>query len=684
MRFFFSFVSLLFAFTSASAQGFHWEPTHGPSTDAAWMLLVNGNGDLIASSLNAIVRSTDEGRHWVPFPNSNFVGETPAAATLPDGHIFIGNTRLNFDGYGRKTLSNGTVSFFYSDRNGNVYSVGTSSIARSSDDGNAWQTIHGPASETMNCIAVDAGHYYVGTNTGVYSSSDSGATWKRSLNGLPNSSYLGIQTGSAGRVWAASWAENGSSTFVSYDFGETWSPIASPGFRSAHLITARKDNTALLYYGDECGGGLGYLSDSNLTNVGSFLQSKDGSLGGYNVAALDSNGNWVATSGEECNGPDDMSGAASNIYFTSNDSANTWKPIPAPLSTITALFPAYNTVIGLHQLGSFIMDDSENWRHSSTNSVTISESDPYDNSLLGSSANGGLQRSTDSGVTWTNIFPSAPAGLIYAAATSARTIYAGSNGVFVTTNSGSTWNETNDATLGTITGLLVSTTGTIYASSSNGLFVSNNSGNSWSSIGPSGTSPLNFLRTNAAGTLALSSSGVVFRSNDQGTTWQSASIPNGTGLVINNNGDVFTSSATGVYYWPNHSTLTYKVSDSLQGRHVTALAMSAGGSIYAAVPGLGVWKGVGDLSTLSVAEQPSAITLTASPNPASSNVNITLPSEGNWTAIASDALGRACAMSYDLSGETLQCDLSKLAPGTYEIILRSGEKHFVSRVQVIR
>jgi hypothetical protein len=351
---------------------------------------------------------------------------------------------------------------------------------------------------------------------------------------------------------------------------------------------------------------------------------------------------------------------------------------------VSALYAADNTLFASHAFGTFIMDDSGNWLLKSPYVVPNIVVNPYDNSLLGSAGGGGVDRSTDSGATWTNIFPSAPSGILFAAATSASTIYAGAQGVYVTTNSGTTWNETNDAALGAITGLWANNTGTLYASSTKGLFVSTNSGNSWSNISPSGAFSINSLCSNAAGVLALTSSGTVYRSNDQGATWYSVSIPNGTGLVLNTNGDVFASSTSGVYYWPNNSTLTYNVSDSLQGRNVMALAISSDGSLYAAVPGLGVWKGVGDLSTLSVAEQPSASTVAASPNPASSNVNITLPTSGNWTATALDALGRVCAMSYKLSGETLQCDLSTLVPGAYEIVLRSGEKQFVARIQVIR
>lgn len=686
MRYFFSVVSLLFAFATASAQGFHWEQTHGPATDACWMLAVNGNGDIVAGSTSAIVRSTDHGQHWLPFPNSkNIVPEFPVFAALPDGHIVVGNKRLNFDGYGKQTtLSIASPTFLYSDRAGNLYaltSYSATSVSRSFDEGNSWKSFNGPSGETMNCIGVDAEHYYVGTNTGVYISSDSGATWKRVLNTLANDPYVEIETGPNGSVWALMNTQFGdnSALYRSNDFGQTWKLISPTQFQfEDHTLAVKNDKQAIL-----SGNGAVLSIDDTIVTQRPFAFSNGDGEPEFNISCVDSSGNWLESGGED-DTRENYSIFTSTVFLSSNDSASIWSPIPAPLSSVSSLYSVNNTLLALLAVGTYIMGDSENWMPKSPSDVPNIVVNPYDNSLLGSNSNGGVDRSTDSGTTWTNIFPSAPSGLMYAAATSASTIYAGAQGVYVTTNSGTTWNETNDAALGAITGLLSDNSGTLYASSTKGLFVSTNSGNSWSNISPSGAFSINSLCSNTAGVLALTSSGTVYRSNDQGATWQSVSMPNGTGLVLNTNGDVFASSTSGVFYWPNHGTLTYNVSDSLQGRNVMALAISSDGSLYAAVPGLGVWKGVGDLSTLSVAEATSANSVTAYPNPASSNVNITLPTDGNWSVIALDALGRTCTMSYKLSGETLQCDLSTLVPGAYEIVLRSGEKQFVARIQVIR
>ncbi|HEY3876358.1 MAG TPA: hypothetical protein VGM92_12860 [Candidatus Kapabacteria bacterium] len=689
MRTYLSIFSLLIAFSTASAQGFHWEPTHGPATDAAWMLLVNGNGDIVAGSTNAIVRSTDQGQHWLPLPNSSgIVPRFPVFASLPDGHIIVGNKRINGDGSGSPvTLPIPASDVLYADRFGNLYAnlFSATSFSRSFDEGNTWTKINAPAGETLNCIGVDAQHYYAGTATGIYFSSDSGTTWRRELNDLPRGNYAEIETGPNGSVWTLMASETGvsNSLYRSNDFGQTWKQIASD-LRSPfydHTIAVKNDTQALL----SGNGAVFFIDDSTVTPL-YFAPTNGGDAPEFNISCVDSSGDWLESGGYD-DSKEGNSLFTSTVFLSTDDSASIWTPIPAPFSSVTALTSANKTLFATQALGTFVLGDSGNWSLESATVVPNIVGDPFDNGLLGSAGGGGVDRSTDGGVTWTNIFPSAPSGTMFAVATAARILFAGSQGVYVTTDDGSTWNETNDAAvIGTVTGIAYYL-GSIYVSTTNGLFVSTNSGNAWTAITPTGASAIASLHVGNDGTIAFLSNNTMFRSDDRGATWQTIANISSGGFALSGSGDIFAPAPSGVVYWPNGSTKTFSLNDSLQGQSVSALALASDGTLYAAVPGLGVWKGVGDLALANVKASQSSIIASpnpAFPNPASTNVRISLPFVGNWNVTARDALGREVTMPYKTTGTEAVCDVSTLVPGAYQIELQLGTERFGTRVDVVR
>jgi photosystem II stability/assembly factor-like uncharacterized protein len=678
-RFIFTFC-IFFASTASAQQRFHWELTNGPGTDPPRILEVNTNGDIIAGSDNVVLRSTDHGMHWQAFPNSGF-GNLEAAVTLPGGRILILNSynvdplvRCEADGSGVTFLSLFNAQTLTGDRSGNVYAIlggplflsnsGDSLIVRSSDAGDTWDSIKGPNNESMTFFAADEHHYYVSTMTGIYISSDSGVSWKRALNGLPTAVYSSVVAGHNGYVWALGY---GIRPFLSTDFGNSWIQIQGSGDQVPKLI-ARSDNTALLFGEDK----VEFLHDTTIVPI------YDSTYSGSQRVALDSDGNWLAS------GASDI-----NLYSSPGSIPWNWNPIPAPLSSPASLSPAYSTVMAQSGSSSFLIDSTVNWSRCSGDSITMLGWDYFNNSIVGSTLKGGLDQSFDTGRTWKNIFPADPAVMTYFAAVNASTIYAGSDGIFSSTDSGNSWTETNDNILTSqITALSVDSSGTLLAGNAHGLFISSDSGNSWEKQNKVGTLEINLIKTNKSGTIVAAGFGPkVFRSNDHGVSWNSITIPAAdwvTGIVLLPSGDVFASSLKGIFYWPAGSAF-FDANDGLQERGVTELAADANGNLFAATIGAGVWKGVGERSLLGVSEHAAKdANIIASPNPTSSIVHFVLPSEGTWSAVAMDALGREWPMTYSITGENLECDLRKFPVGAYEIILHTGSTQIVSPVEVMR
>jgi photosystem II stability/assembly factor-like uncharacterized protein len=664
-------------------QRFHWMTTGGPGANPPTVLTVNTNGDIIAGSRNILMRSTDDGVNWTRLPIPLYLDYINSAVALPGGNIvaLFNNftiVRMNADGSSLTTLPTTNADWIESDRSGNLFAMQSSTmIARSKDAGDTWDTIIGPSGEKINGFSDDESTYYVATETGIYTSTDQGNSWRRALNGLVTGPYYWILAGHDGYAWANC---GNSGFYLSTDYGQEWTRTTLTIDYDYGMVASSNNDVLLMISGPV----VATFDGSNAKN--SNIGIAPGAF------AFDSSGHWLAAA----NG-------LPNIYRTSSDTSSVWQSLSVPLSSSSFLYREFSTIVAntlvnvinepITDRCNFILDTLNDWRLLIRgNSQMPLGMDFFDNSMLGTLSGSDLMRSTDSGKSWSaNILASLPAGTVCAAITAPNRIYAATKGVYYTDDVGKDWSETNDNILtGAVTALCSDSSGRLYAACSSSLFTTSDQGNSWQKLPilvPINT--VSNMRVNRAGTIAIcGSSDIVLRSEDNGANWQINFLPDQstiTDIYISPTSDVFASSNSGVFYWPAGGTNFVNASDGLDSIGVNALAADSAGNIYAATNGMGVWVGVGNPALLGVAEHSSiAGNVTVSPNPASSIVNIALPSSEIWNAVAMDCLGRELPMKYSLTGETLQCDVSNLIPGAYEIIIRSGANQIVSRVQVIR
>ena len=237
--------------------------------------------------------------------------------------------------------------------------------------------------------------------------------------------------------------------------------------------------------------------------------------------------------------------------------------------------------------------------------------------------------STDNGVTWNSEgYVGTYVNTIIADPLSAGTAYSANtefgSGIYVTTNSGSSWTPAADSGLGSgaIVAMVVAPNGTLYVVlDGNGVYSSTNNAASWTPINTGLPSPIYFnnlgnILTVSPGTsgnvLYLSYSNTVYKSTNGGASWAltTASVPNGPSYVfsspaneklvyatsnespvlyVSSNGgttwapaatNLGLASITGVVFNPHSSTGAYALATISEAAFVAKLSSTATSFVY--------------------------------------------------------------------------------------------------------
>ena len=192
--------SLMYAGTSANGviksndNGVTWIET-GLTIDTVSSLIVHDT-TILASANSFLYRSTDKGQTWVTYSNSNAISQLASSHSAPNV-IYAGTANgvlksVN-DGvtWNKIGLSNMLVTALAVDPAtpaiiyAAIYNKG---LFKSVDGGVKWGSI-GPSNTNIWQIRIDATKsslLYLGTDTGIFTSTDAGATWDSMNAGLTN------------------------------------------------------------------------------------------------------------------------------------------------------------------------------------------------------------------------------------------------------------------------------------------------------------------------------------------------------------------------------------------------------------------------------------------------------------------------------------------------------------------
>lgn len=375
------------------------------------VLLSGRDSSVFVGTEGRLFRSTNGGKTWLPTGINNI----SALGLMKNGRLFAG------DGWvGALYRSNDNGLNWYNNgigiRNFKIYSFTENSV----------------------------GDYFVGTNGGIYKTTNSGDNWHTVNSGYTYISTTAIAIHPNSSIWAVAGFYNvGSGIFVSTDNGVNWTE-KSHGLPDSHFGPIAIDSGGAIYLGTSEGvfvtTDLGENWDMRNPGVGLYI---------YEIFAAHQNDVYLSAGG--------MNSTDSKFVYRTTDQGRQWTKASGGL-------PPSSYAI------SFAVDSNDNiygsfWRHGVYRSINRGESwKPVNNGFLDTLSVGPI------------------------AINSTNHLFASDwpYGVFRSSDGGNSWvhQDNTGLTEPSITTLLVDSRNNLYAGLWNlgGVFFSPNYGTSWSSI----------------------------------------------------------------------------------------------------------------------------------------------------------------------------------------------------------
>lgn len=566
---------LIIAVLQSSVSQMAFLPPIGPEGTSIAALAKDSSGNLYAAGAR-IYRSTDNGGHWTPIAHEM---NWSAVGITKEGTIYAGT-------------GNGGA------------------VMRSTNGGAEWNYVSGVMGQSIHCITVDpAGRIYVGSNTGLYRSTD-GVNFTFLQSVLQNITY-GVHFEPDGVYFASTM----SGIFRSSDHGDTW----------AHIGTTLPNNYSLIRTASGAfiaamGGGLYRSTDRCATwskvHDTPFVYSlvmEDGNnlyAGGFNAMLRSTDGG--------------LSWESRDSGLTDRSQKHLFVPVPGTVMTANrtgvnvstdhgAAWRPSNGGFGIIQTRAFVIgpnghyfagtaggvyrstDAGATW--TGTNAGLLYQSvyllKVFEDGTLFLSPDNGLYRSTDDGETWELL----SGGL---SDNSAETIHRHVTGTLITTQSfamyrstdnGSTWTPVNTA--GVATSFVSGPDSALYGTDGIRIIRSTDDGLSWSEWSRWAYRATDLSQNGVGHQFAADDYNGIFRSTDLGRTWQNVmDAPNNSHMqhvAVNRNGWIYASNELGELYESRTTGRTWALAASF-GARIGGLYLDKDDHLHVIVPKAGTYR----------------------------------------------------------------------------------------------
>ncbi len=481
--------------------------------------------------------------------NPNAVGGPAIFVGTLGGGIF----RSTNNGASWTSVSNG-LTFFGSYAATNAFAVrGTSTFAGTTsgvyittDNGATWiERNVGLTNTAVNALFINGTDIYAGTLGGAFRTTNDGISWSPVNTGLTNttvSSFAAI----GGNMFAGT---QGGGVFRSTNNGANWLP-ANTGLTDLNVRGLTSSGLALIAgtFGGifrtlDGGGDWDNVDDAlatsflvNAPNIyasgidlsvstdnGATWNSSSTGINGSTVVALAANGSTL------------FAGSATYVatLYVSTNAGASWAKSDAGISAgnIKALISrpngngGYDLYAGTNETGVFRSTNSGNDWFSVNDGMTNASVHSFGilNNTIFAGAGFGVYGTTNNGASWSSMSSGLPFIVTVSAFTTRDTnIFAGtSNGVYFSPNGGLNWTQRSSGI--TIPGIrAMATFGSNVYAAGNGIYVSTNDGISWTPTGSGITSNSIVAITQLGTDLFVGTQNGVFRSTDNGVNWNAA------------------------------------------------------------------------------------------------------------------------------------------------------------------
>jgi hypothetical protein len=443
--------------------------------------------------------------------------------------------------YGQEVLA-------FAEQGTNLFAGTDNGVFLSTDNGTSWEA-SGLTGSTVEALDVIGGNVFAGTANGIYVSVNGGGSW--SFVGMSGSSVTGFAVVGS-KVFVATY---GGGVYAGMGIDTNWTPSGLSSGDVTAIDTLRGDIFVAMWYGgvlrSSDDGNTWQAVNSGLTTsyVSCLLVEGPniyaGTINGL-VVSSDLGSSWRDVCGTGFGALTSSGGnliAAEGIaggVFLSTDQGTSWVQTPAQPASVQSLATFGTSTFAGTTSGAFrSTDDGVTWQGVGLVGKNVGHIAASGNSIYVGYLGGGVFLSTDEGERWIGINRGLINSDVDALVASGTNLFAGTegiegqfrstDGIFRTTDGGSSWGEIGGLDGEYVLGLALSGP-TMLAGTGDGVYVSSDTGLTWkfaSEINAPFGHPIPTSLVAIDGGLALAAMGAygVYVSTDGGRNWSVTDFP---------------------------------------------------------------------------------------------------------------------------------------------------------------